>query len=69
MTCALFETCGQYLYRTPESHPMIKMYLEKMMRLKAATVLDMRHTNMIENVYFIINPPEVKQVCLLFANA
>lgn len=62
MTCQLLETCGQFLYRSPDSHPMTKLLLEKMMRLNSRTALDARYTNMIENAFYQINPPEGKKV-------
>uniref|UniRef100_A0A0A9YP83 Nonsense-mediated mRNA decay protein 2 n=1 Tax=Lygus hesperus TaxID=30085 RepID=A0A0A9YP83_LYGHE len=58
MACNILETCGRYLYRNPESHMRTKVYLEDMMRLKSATALDIRYTNMIENAYYFVNPPE-----------
>jgi len=27
MACSLLETCGRYLYRTPDSHQRVKVYL------------------------------------------
>lgn len=32
------------------------------MRLKSVTALDIRYTNMIENAYYFVNPPETTTV-------
>lgn len=61
MACSLLETCGRYLYRSPDSHHRTKVYLDVMMRKKAALHFDQRYTTMIENAYYYSNPPEVKQ--------
>lgn len=62
MACALLETCGRYLYRQMDFHHRTKVYLEVMMRKKAALHLDSRYTTMIENAYYYSNPPEVPQM-------
>ncbi|XP_014252131.1 regulator of nonsense transcripts 2 isoform X2 [Cimex lectularius] len=62
MACNILETCGRYLYRHTESHRRTKIYMDDMMRLKAATALDIRYTNMIENAYYFVNPPESSTV-------
>lgn len=62
MACALLETCGRYLYRQMDSHHRTKVYLDVMMRKKAALHLDSRYTTMIENAYYYSNPPEVPQM-------
>ena len=64
MTCNLFETCGQYLYRSPDSYHMTKHLLDQMMRHKARMALDSRYAIMIENAFYIVNPPEDKLVRL-----
>merc|ERR1719402_1751216 len=58
MACTLLETCGQFLYRSPESHRRTKIYLEQMLRKKTAVALDSRYTTMIENAYYLVSPPE-----------
>lgn len=52
--------CGyvSLIHRNPESHIRTKVYVEDMMRLKSATALDIRYTNLIENAYYFVNPPE-----------
>ena len=62
MACALFESCGSFLYRSPDSHRRTKIYLEQMLRKKAAMSLDSRYTTMIENAYYSVAPPETSQV-------
>ncbi|XP_036368923.1 regulator of nonsense transcripts 2 isoform X3 [Octopus sinensis] len=62
MACALLETCGRYLYRQMDSHHRTKVYLDVVMRKKAALHLDSRYITMIENAYYYSNPPEVPQM-------
>lgn len=58
MACNLLETCGRYLFCSPDSHQRTKVYLEQMMRKKAVTALDSRYVTIIENAYYYVNPPE-----------
>ena len=58
MACTLMETCGRFLYRTPDSHNRAKTYLEAMMKKKTAVSMDSRYSMMIENAYYIVNPPQ-----------
>ena len=58
MACTLLDACGLFMYRSADSHQRCKIYLEQMMRKKAALSLDSRYVMMIENVYYNINPPE-----------
>ncbi|BFZ08917.1 hypothetical protein BsWGS_11954 [Bradybaena similaris] len=62
MACALLESCGRFLYRSPDSHYRTKIYLEVMMRKKSATKLETRYETMIENAFYYSNPPEVQVV-------
>ncbi|XP_039286836.1 regulator of nonsense transcripts 2 isoform X2 [Nilaparvata lugens] len=57
MACALLETCGRYLYRSPDTHQRTKIYLELMMRLKTANAMETRYAQLIENTFYLINPP------------
>ena len=59
MACALLESCGRFLYRSPDSHYRTKIYLEVMMRKKVAMKLETRYETMIENAFYYSNPPEV----------
>jgi len=58
MACTILETCGQFLYRSPDSHRRTKIYLEQMLRKKSAMSLDTRYVTMIENAYYLVAPPE-----------
>ncbi|XP_012286049.1 regulator of nonsense transcripts 2 [Orussus abietinus] len=58
MACNLLETCGRFLFCSPDSHRRTKVYLEQMMRKKAVTALDSRYVTIIENAYYFVNPPE-----------
>lgn len=62
MVCALLESCGRFLYRSPDSHHRTRVYLDVMMRKKSALMLDSRYTTMIENAYYYSNPPDTPQV-------
>lgn len=62
MACALLEACGRFLYRSPDSHHRTRVYLEVMMRKKAALMMDSRYATMIENAFYYSNPPETPQV-------
>eukprot|EP00094_Tigriopus_californicus_P005657 TCALIF_05453-PA protein Name:"Similar to UPF2 Regulator of nonsense transcripts 2 (Homo sapiens)" AED:0.09 eAED:0.10 QI:511/0.66/0.6/1/1/1/10/0/1134 len=59
MACTLMETCGRFLFRSPESHHRTKIFLEQMMRKKAAFSMDNRYVMMIENAYYNVQPPDV----------
>eukprot|EP00029_Vermamoeba_vermiformis_P002932 TRINITY_DN1329_c0_g1_i5.p1 TRINITY_DN1329_c0_g1~~TRINITY_DN1329_c0_g1_i5.p1 ORF type:complete len:1191 (+),score=394.25 TRINITY_DN1329_c0_g1_i5:17-3589(+) len=58
LACNLLETCGRFLYLTPESHVRINNMLEILMRLRAAKNLDARQNNLVENAFFSVKPPE-----------
>merc|ERR1719239_46345 len=62
MACALLESCGRFLYRSPDSHYRTKIYLEVMMRKKIAMKLETRYETMIENAFYYSNPPEIQLV-------
>ncbi|CAH1784230.1 unnamed protein product [Owenia fusiformis] len=62
MACALLETCGRFLYRSPDSHHRTKVYLEVMMRKKTALHLSSRYNTMIENAFYYSNPPEIAPI-------
>uniref|UniRef100_G3UN69 Regulator of nonsense transcripts 2 n=1 Tax=Loxodonta africana TaxID=9785 RepID=G3UN69_LOXAF len=57
MACTLLETCGRFLFRSPESHLRTSVLLEQMMRKKQAMHLDARYVTMVENAYYYCNPP------------
>ncbi|VVC45360.1 Armadillo-type fold,Up-frameshift suppressor 2,MIF4G-like, type 3 [Cinara cedri] len=58
MGCALLETAGRFLYRSPESHHRAKIYLEQMMRVKSISALRPVYVTMIENAYYFVNPTD-----------
>jgi len=58
MACTLVEACGAFLYRSADSHRRTKIYLEQMVRKKAALSLDTRYVTMIENAYYTVSPPD-----------
>nr|CAD7449491.1 unnamed protein product [Timema bartmani] len=58
MFCNLLETCGRFLFKHPDYSSIIRVYIDQMMRVKSATILDPRYVTMIENAYYQVNPPE-----------
>ncbi|TWW64899.1 Regulator of nonsense transcripts 2 [Takifugu flavidus] len=62
MACTLLETCGRFLFRSPESHLRTSVLLEQMMRKKQAQHLDARYVTMVENAYYYCNPPPVEKM-------
>ncbi|ORX47013.1 ARM repeat-containing protein [Hesseltinella vesiculosa] len=58
IVCNLLETCGRYLLRTPETNMRMQNMLEIMMRKKNVQHLDNRQVLMVENAYYMANPPE-----------
>lgn len=61
VACNLLETCGRFLYRTPETHIRTKNLLEKMMRLKHTNNLQTRLETMVDNAYYYCVPSESKK--------
>ena len=59
VTCALLETCGRFLYRSPDTHVRTKLLVQIMIKKKAKMHLDERQNTMIQNAFFYCNPPEV----------
>lgn len=58
MACGLLDTCGYYLYHSPESHQRTKILLEQMTRKRQANInLDSRYQLMLDNSYFCCIPP------------
>nr|CDS34146.1 myst histone acetyltransferase 1 [Hymenolepis microstoma] len=58
MTCGLLDTCGRFLYRSPETHRRTKIYLDIINRKKLAMHMDQRYSQMIEEAIFTCIPPE-----------
>ncbi|XP_053318091.1 regulator of nonsense transcripts 2 [Spea bombifrons] len=61
MACTLLETCGRFLFRSPDSHLRTSVLLEQMMRKKQAMHLDARYVTMVENAYYYCNPPPAEK--------
>ncbi|KAJ0012669.1 hypothetical protein NQD34_017003 [Periophthalmus magnuspinnatus] len=61
MACTLLETCGRFLFRSPDSHLRTSVLLEQMMRKKQAQHLDARYVTMVENAYYYCNPPPIEK--------
>ncbi|CAF1357416.1 unnamed protein product [Rotaria sordida] len=62
MCCNLLETCGRFLYRSPDCHRRTEIILEILMRKKAVLTLDSRYITQIENAYYYCNPPETREI-------
>ncbi|KAK7354481.1 hypothetical protein VNO80_19945 [Phaseolus coccineus] len=58
VACNLLETCGRFLYRSPETSIRMANMLEILMRLKNVKNLDPRHSTLVENAYYLCKPPE-----------
>ncbi|KAJ0103224.1 hypothetical protein Patl1_06191 [Pistacia atlantica] len=58
VACNLLETCGRFLYRSPETTVRMANMLEILMRLKNVKNLDPRHATLVENAYYLCKPPE-----------
>ncbi|CAN4125595.1 unnamed protein product [Withania somnifera] len=58
VACNLLETCGRFLYRSPETTTRMENMLEILMRLKNVKNLDPRHITLVENAYYLCKPPE-----------
>ncbi|GAB2276703.1 Regulator of nonsense transcripts upf2 [Dionaea muscipula] len=58
VACNLLETCGRFLYRSPETAMRMGNMLEILMRLKNVKNLDPRHSTLVENAYYLCKPPE-----------
>lgn len=58
MACNLLETCGRFLYRSPETTIRMSNMLEILRRLKTVKNLDPRHSTILENAYYLCKPPE-----------
>ncbi|CAI9767454.1 unnamed protein product [Fraxinus pennsylvanica] len=58
VACNLLETCGRFLYRSPETAVRMSNMLEILMRLKTVKNLDPRQSTLVENAYYLCKPPE-----------
>ncbi|EYU24490.1 hypothetical protein MIMGU_mgv1a000416mg [Erythranthe guttata] len=58
VACNLLETCGRFLYRSPETTIRMSNMLDILMRLKNVKNLDPRQSTLVENAYYLCKPPE-----------
>ncbi|GBC04197.1 hypothetical protein RclHR1_05560017 [Rhizophagus clarus] len=58
VACNLLETCGRFLFKSPETSTRMSNMLEIMMRKKSVQHLDNRQLLMVENAYYQCNPPD-----------
>ncbi|CAL5026370.1 unnamed protein product [Urochloa decumbens] len=58
VACNLLETCGRFLYRSPETTIRMSNMLEILRRLKNVKNLDAHHSTLVENAYYLCKPPE-----------
>ncbi|CAA0811276.1 Regulator of nonsense transcripts UPF2 [Striga hermonthica] len=58
VACNLLETCGRFLYRSPETTVRMSNMLDILMRLKNVKNLDPRQSTLVENAYYLCKPPE-----------
>ncbi|KAJ3111252.1 hypothetical protein HK100_002750 [Physocladia obscura] len=56
--CSLLETCGRFLFKTPETAKPTGQVLDIMMKKKVALNLDSRLILLIDNAFYHCNPPE-----------
>ncbi|TPX58145.1 hypothetical protein SpCBS45565_g08073 [Spizellomyces sp. 'palustris'] len=58
LLCTLLETCGRFLYKSPETSTRTSNYLDILMRKKNVKNVDNRQALMIENAFYQCNPPD-----------
>uniref|UniRef100_A0A1J3JRJ2 Regulator of nonsense transcripts UPF2 n=1 Tax=Noccaea caerulescens TaxID=107243 RepID=A0A1J3JRJ2_NOCCA len=58
VACNLLETCGRFLYRSPDTAQRMSNMLDILMRLKNVKNLDPRQSTLVENAYYLCKPPE-----------
>ncbi|KAJ3156448.1 hypothetical protein HDU89_004230 [Geranomyces variabilis] len=58
LLCTLLETCGRFLYKSPETNERAATYLEILMRKKNVENIDSRQAFMIDNAFYQCNPPD-----------
>ncbi|KAJ3021095.1 UNVERIFIED_CONTAM: hypothetical protein HDU68_009800 [Siphonaria sp. JEL0065] len=56
--CSMLETCGRFLYKTPETSRVASNVLDIMMKKRTAMNLDSRLILLIDNAFYVCNPPE-----------
>ena len=58
VACALLESCGRYLYKSPHTRSRMSSLLDTMMRIKKAKNLDERSISIINSAMYLVNPPQ-----------
>lgn len=58
VACALLESCGRYLYKSPHTRSKMSSLLDTMMRIKKAKNLDERAISVINSAMYLVNPPQ-----------
>ena len=58
VACALLESCGRYLYKSPHTKSRMSSLLDTMMRIKKAKNLDERAISIINSAMYLVNPPQ-----------
>lgn len=61
LVAALMESCGRYLYLSPECHKRMEEVIETVQRLRKMKHFDMRQNTLIESAIYIVKPPERKE--------
>jgi hypothetical protein len=57
MLCAMVESMGVFLYRSPETHPKMSVVLDVIRRKSSEKIKDPRQKLLLENAYFCVVPP------------
>ncbi|KAF2078347.1 hypothetical protein CYY_000331 [Polysphondylium violaceum] len=61
VACMLFETCGRYLYRIPDTQIRLRNMLDILIKFKNARLMDGVKETMIDNAYLACRPVVVKK--------
>ncbi|KAK9476300.1 armadillo-type protein [Lipomyces japonicus] len=56
--CNLLESCGKFLLRNENTHDTMKTMLDILWKKKSAQNLEARERVLIENAFYLVNPPE-----------
>ncbi|CAG8586523.1 8837_t:CDS:10 [Ambispora gerdemannii] len=64
IACNLLETCGRFLFKSPETSVRMGNMLDILMRKKSVQHLDSRQLLMVENAYYQCNPPDHTAIVL-----
>ncbi|KAJ1657487.1 mRNA decay protein [Dispira simplex] len=58
----LLEPSGRYLYRSPQTHRVMMQLLDMLKRKAMAIHLDSRLSTMLDNAYYMCNPPKARRI-------